>query len=196
MEFEAFGNLWLRVKKGVILTPIIDPVIVGLEKWFAAVQHPAFVTSAKRDEYGQLRTIIDLALEHQLGVEFDFLGSLTLDAQRTFEGQLVPSWAIIWSRLLNLGVIINPPRTQKTLMDYNKVDESSGHLSLYKPPGYEIGPSAHFRGTAFDIGGGEGGISNELSVIQAALNSKQVTGLKGCTIERKNNCVHCDCEAI
>lgn len=192
----AKDNQWLKVKPGVVLTPIIEPVIVGLDRKFSQAKKEAWITSGKRDPAGQLRVIVDLALQHLLGNEFDFLGSMTLETTTEFEGQPVLAWRVVWSRLLNLGVIVNPPEKSKTLMDYNRVDEASGHLVLYKPPGYEIDASDHFLGTCADIGGGDNGISDELAIVQAALAAKDVPGLVSCVIERKNNCVHFKCEIL
>lgn len=195
MTIQSAENLWLKVRKGVTLTNIIDPVIAALDTWFGAVQHPAWVSSGKRDENDQLRIIKNLALENQLGTEYDFIASMTLDSVREWGGQRVPEWAIVWSKLLNIGVIVNPPRRQKTLMDYNRIDESTGKLTLYKPPGYEIGASGHFTGQDFDIAGAENGISDEVSIVEAAMKSSTIPGLKSYVLERKNNCVHCHCEA-
>lgn len=196
MKIQSASNLWLKVRKGVVLTDIIDAKIAQLDRWFGAVSHSAWVSSGKRDEYGQLRVIVNLALEHNLGAEFDYLATMTLESMREYNGELVLEWAIVWSRLLNLGVIVNPPRRQKTLMQYNVVDEATGNLKLYKEPGYEIGPSGHFAGTDFDISGGEDGISNELSVVKAAFDSREIKGFKSYKIERKNNCIHCHCEEV
>ena len=192
----AKDNQWLKVKPGVVLTPIIEPVIVGLDRKFSEKSKVAWITSGMRDPAGQVKVIVDLALSHVLGNEFDFLGSMTLETTIEFEGETVPAWQVVWSRLLNLGVIVNPPATAKTLMDYNRVDEASGHLVLYKPPGYEIGASEHFQGTCADVGGGENGISDELEIVQAAIVAKDVPGLVNCVIERKNNCVHFKCRAV
>jgi hypothetical protein len=90
-----------------------------------------------------------------------------------------------WSALLNAGVIINPPKRAKVLMDYIR-----GGVNR---KGSFINESPHFRGTAFDIGGGDGGIDAELKVIQKALSSGKIKGLVGILAEHNNNAVHCDC---
>lgn len=178
----------------MVLTNIIDPVIAQLDEWFQKFNATAFVTSGLRDAQKQINIIQKLAREHGVEKEFPEIRGATLDGQTMFAGRLVPAWAPAWSRLLNLGVIVNPPKPAATLFDYYRRDSSSGELKLYKPAGHNIGTSPHFNGTAFDIGGGENKkVDEELAPIRAAFESGTVKHFKGYLVEHDNNCIHCDC---
>jgi len=108
-----------------------------------------------------------------------------------YDGKQVYAWQPAWSRLLNLGVIVNPPEQATVLFDYFRGAENR--------KGALIQPSPHFKGTALDIGGDVDGIEgkeSELAVVQAALDSKQIPGLKGFLAERLQSCVHVDCREL
>lgn len=210
-QFQSLHNQFLIVRSNVALTNIIDPVITELDGWFEKFGVTAFVTSGLRDAQRQIGVIQKLAREHGVEKEFPEIRGATLDGQTMFAGRLVPVWAPAWSRLLNLGVIVNPPKPAATLFDYYRRDTSrlsdgqaNGELKLYKPAGYTIGTSPHFNGTAFDIGlsretgrnGQNKKIAEELEPLRAAFESGTVTGLKGYLVEHDNNCIHCDCLSV
>lgn len=180
-----------------IITSITEPVICELDSWFERYGIKAFVTSILRDPEHQLNIIKGLARDNRVDQEFPNILTAKLTGQFEWEGsELVYEWQPAWSRLLNMGVIVNPPMPAETLFDYNRRDKSSGDLKVHKPAGTRIGTSPHFKGTAFDVGGGANRkIAEELEPIEAAFKSGTVKGFKGFLPEHDNNAVHCDCEA-
>lgn len=177
-------NKFLIVLPKVRLTPHIIPVIVRLDPYFERAQLKAFVTSGQRSSMDQLNTIIKYAKRH--GVDKEFPEVLeALPAQKNGKEYV---WQRAWSRLLNIGVIINPPFPAVALYDYIRGKENR--------KGKLIGHSPHYFGYAFDIGGGvDHNIDNEMAVIKQAWDER-VEGLKGYLPERKNNCIHVDVERI
>jgi len=99
----------------------------------------------------------------------------------------VYGWQLGWSKLLNIGVIVNPPYPAKVLLDYYRRGSKENRK------GTVIGVSPHFKGTAFDIRGGKN-LQEKSDVIKNSMG--KVAGLKGYLIEPKNNCVHVDCEKV
>ena len=187
----ASQNKFLKIKEGVILTPVIEPVIIALDKYFEAANCPARVTSGLRLAEDQLRIIRGYIASKGLSNQYLDAINKGLKDKIEFNGQQVYAWQPGWSALLNKGVIINPPIAAICLMDYiNKYGVNR--------KGQIIQTSVHFKGIAFDIGGGPDGISgtitNELSVLQKA-KADNLKGLKGFLPERENNALHCDCIA-
>jgi hypothetical protein len=184
MGVEA--NKFLIVKPGVVLTPHIEPVILEMENDFKEANLVAYVTSGERTSGDQLRTIQKYAARYTR-VQDEFPEIKTADVLKKIalpDGTKVFSWQRAWSRLLNIGVIINPPVPAACLYDYirNGVNKK----------GQTIGHSPHYYGKAFDIGGGlDHDIKNELPVVQKAL-ARGIKGMKGYLPERANNCIHVD----
>lgn len=178
---------WLIIRSGVVLTPIIEPVIEALKPWFERQEVRAWVTSGLRDPSSQLRIIRNLAIEKGIDQEFSAIKSCKIDDVIDFGGRTVRAWQPAWSRLLNLSVLVNPPVPAEALFDQHRDGV------LYAKAGRIIGPSPHFAGTAFDIGGGEGGIKEELPVVRDAFMSGTIAGMKGFKAEHNNNAIHIDC---
>lgn len=177
-------NKFLIVKPRVRLTPIIIPVIEQGELFFQKHNIIAYVTSGQRTSEDQLTTIKNYLIRYRL--DDDYPEAMDCLATDKIDGQYV--WQKGWSKLLNVGVIINPPYPAVALYDYwrNGVNKR----------GMVIAHSPHYFGQAFDIGGGlDHDISNELLVVKDMMESK-VNGMKGYLPERKNNCVHIDCIPI
>jgi hypothetical protein len=188
------GLKWLMVRDSVILTPIITPVILGMDLEFAEAKQTGIVTSGKRDPMKQLRIIQDYAIANHIDGEFPLIKStsMVLTARVIFGTQTVYWWQPAWSRLLNLGIIINPPLRAAQLFDQFRDGK------YYSLAGTMIDPSEHFDGTCFDVGDGldeDHTIEGELVVVRAAL-VKKLPGLKSITVERKQNCIHCVCEEV
>lgn len=178
-------NKFLRVKPGVRLSPQMIPVIVGLDSYFEAAGLIAYVTSGIRNSMDQLNTIIKYCKRY--GVDKEFPDVLTCMPADKVGKEYV--WQPAWSRLLNIGVIINPPYPAVVLYDY--FDENKRNKK-----GQVIGHSPHYYGNGVDIGGGvDHDITNELIPVQRAL-AEGLPGLRGYKKERKNNCVHLDVEKI
>lgn len=174
-------NTHLIVQAQVKLTPIIEPVIIALDEYFRAGNHKAVVTSGKRDPEDQLRIIRQYLTRKGLAEKYAQAMTCGLDEKDTESNYL---WQMAWSNLLHIGVIINPPARAKCLMDYFKNGKNLKGISLK--------PSVHFKGTAFDIGGGENGATDEAIIVQKAIDDK-LPGLAGYLLERENNCVHLNC---
>lgn len=184
MDFLALHNKWLIVRPGVILTETIDPVIAGLDPYFEG-RH-AYVTSGLRTKEHQLDIIKQYAKLKGVAKEFPAVVTATLDAKTFYREKAVYAWQPAWSRLLERGVIINPPVAASPLFDYirNGVNRK----------GVIIMPSPHMRGTAFDIGGGVDGVEDERLIIALAIG--KVAGLASVLVERENNAIHVNCVRI
>lgn len=173
---DSSRNEWLIVKSTVLLNEIIEPVIVGLDKYFGSYKLKAYVTSGERTSEMQLDVIRQYCQRY--GVDKEYPEVMTCSV-------LSRKWETAWSKLLNIGVVINPPLPAKCLFDY--------YRNGVNKKGQEIGHSPHYWGRAFDIGGGvDHDITNELNVVLKAIDNK-LPGLKGYLPERKNNCLHIDC---
>jgi hypothetical protein len=180
-------NRFLTLAPGVIQTPETDPVIYALDSRFAMRGVKARVTSIKRTPEDQLRIIRDYCVKKGVVNEFpEILFDRPVTGRDEVTGFLEPIyyWQRAWSRLLNIGVIINPPMGAKCLFDYiNKEGVNKiGQIIL---------PSPHFFGKSFDIGGGPNGIGDELDIVKMAAADPKV-GIKKYVIERENNAIHID----
>lgn len=185
-ELTVDNNTFLIVNVGVRLTVDIIPVIIALDTYFAAEGIKANVTSGERTSQDQLNIIVRYAKRYDVHKEFpEILTCGVYDTIDFGEGKKLFTWQRAWSRLLNIDVIINPPRQAKPLFDYWRYGVNR--------KGTMIGLSPHFYGKAFDIGGGtDHDITNEMKVVQRAFKEKKIPGFKNYLAERKNNCVHCD----
>jgi hypothetical protein len=185
---KATENEFLIVGPGVILTPTIEPVIVGLDDYYRAENKKAYVTSGLRYPLNQLQIIRSYIEKKGLKAQFPELFTKGVNDKIIHdEFGLIYTWQMGWSKLLNIGVIINPPIAAACLMDYirNGINKK----------GLVIQGSPHFKGSAFDIGGGPNGITDELGPIQKAQADK-LPGLVGILPERENNAIHVDCKPI
>ena len=178
----------LIIKPTVILTPTISPVIAALNSFFVKFNKDAYVTSGLRDADIQLSIIQHYLIVNKLDLEYPDAMLRQIDAKMLFEGKDVYCWQPAWSKLLNLGVIINPPRDAECLMSYIR--------SGVEKKGQIIQTSPHMRGTAFDIGGGEDkSTSDELLVVHFAF-TQGILGFINYLVEPRNNAIHCDCRKV
>jgi len=184
---KSLSNKWLIVGKYVQLTEHIDPVIADLDPFFEQAGLKAVVTSGLRKSEDQLRIIRTELTRRGLAGEYQEAFQPITDHIQ-WEFMEVYAWQPAWSKLLNLGFIVNPPITAKVLMDYYRPG------SDMNKKGQVIGQSPHTHGRAFDIGGGPDGLGNELRVIESAMG--KVKGLKGFLLERNQNCLHIDVQFI
>jgi hypothetical protein len=184
VSFASLNNRYLIVRPGVVLTRNIDAVITQLDPFFESA--PTFVTSGLRTKASQLAIIVKYAELKGVAREFPAIVSATLERKISYLGQAVYEWQPAWSRLLNIGIIVNPPVPAICLFDYWRSGiNRKGRLIMSSP---------HLRGTAFDIGGGPDGISGELAIMNAAF--PKVPGIRGMVIERDNNAIHVDCVPV
>lgn len=170
---------FLTIAPGVILTPIITPVIEGLDKYCAAAGFHATVTSGLRDAEKQLNVIREYLTTK--GLLLKYSDYYKWKATDIVNGQYV--WQMAWSDLLHNGVIINPPIAAVCLMDSLRADGTNRRGSI-------IHETPHSHGTAFNIGG-----IAILPIVQKALAEK-MPGLLDFLVERENNAIHIDCHSI
>lgn len=175
---------FLTINPGVILTPIIEPVIYLLDPYFEKANLKAVVTSGLRDAYKQLEVIRQYL--KMKGLDTKYPDAMVCKPQEEVAG--VYKWQMAWSNLLNVGVIINPPLAATCLMDSLRPNGTNRKGTL-------INQTPHARGTAFNIGAGANGVADETIVLQKALNDK-LPGLAGFLAERENNALHCDCYKV
>lgn len=187
----AKDNKFLKLRDGVILTPATEPVIIALDKYFEKANTVAWVTSVKRTADDQLRIIRGELVKRKMDTKYPDAISKGVNDKVTVDGKQYYAWQWGWSALLNVGFIVNPPIASICLMDY-----ISGGVNK---KGQLINTSPHIAGLAFNVGGGADGISgnvtNELAIIQKALDDK-LKGLKSILAERNNNAVHCNCYPV
>jgi len=177
-DYNPEKNEFLTLGKDVVRSKVTDVVICKLDKYFKQYNHEAIVTSIVRTPEKQLSIIVDYCIKYGVPVSTDW------DVDKKI-GEYY-CWQKSWSRLLNLGVIINPPYAAVCLEDYYK--------NGVNKKGQVINPSPHFFGKAFDIGGGINGINDELEIISYAMGQDKNLGILKIVLERANNCVHCDCK--
>lgn len=186
----AKDNKFLIVREGVVLTPVIEPVIISLDDYFKQANCIAYVTSGLRTAEDQLRIIRNELIKRKLDIKYPDAISKGVNDKVIVGGKEYFAWQYAWSNLLNVGFIVNPPVPAICLMDYiSNGTNKKGQL---------FNASPHITGTAFNVGGGVDGISgsvtNELAIIQKALDNK-LKGLKSILQERNNNALHCNCYA-
>jgi hypothetical protein len=184
---KASDNKFLIVKSSVKLTPIIEPVIVALDKYFEAINKKALVTSGLRNPDDQLSIIRGYLVSKGLKEKYSEAFTRNVDEKVSTPFGIIYGWQLGWSKLLNIGIIINPPIEAKCLLDYMRDGINKKGTLIHGSP--------HFNGTAFDIGGGDNGIADEMPAIYKALSDK-LPGLVGWLPERENNAIHCDCKII
>lgn len=172
-------NMFLTLAPGVVRTPETDKVICNLDARFAMKGIRGTVTSIKRTAEKQLEIIKDLCDDHKVRIDAD----CKVKDQVMFGSRLVYAWQVAWSRLLNKGVIVNPPLAAEVLFDYFVGGENR--------IGKIIQPSPHFKGKSFDIGARDN-FDEKLDVVKEASKDRSC-GIRAVTVERKNNCIHVDC---
>ena len=181
--------LWLSYRPNIKKTPSITRTIEILDPYFNG--EPSEITSGLRTPHDQIKIIFEKLARHRLDEEFEefkmhFGSDLELKIQ--VGDDIIYWWQRAWSRLLNIGDIVNPPYPAKCLFDYFRPG-SSGNKN-----GQIIDISPHQRGTAFDIGGGSNLIEKAKRVMKAYQDGRSF--LNSYLIERINNAVHCDTRAF
>lgn len=136
------------------------------------------ITSGLRGPDEQLRLIGWYAMQRE--VKFPEFDVHNLYGKKTIDGQDLYTWQRTWSRLLHLGVIINPPFAAVCLEDSYRPNGMNRN-------GVSIPGSPHSLGTAFDISGSGG-----MEAIGRVLGQAKDGGvaIKDWLVERENNAVH------
>ena len=180
-------NLTLRA--GVHLTPSISRTLELMDKYFDG--EPSVITSGLRTQQDQISIIMQKLIRHKKDVEFkEFVWGVE---QRSHPADTVHVdeldrdlfwWQRAWSRLLNMGDIVNPPLPAEVLFDYYR----PGSTNNKKGEIIQISP--HQRGLAFDIGGGDDLLGKSKCVVKA-VESRECF-ISNFLIEKINNAVHVD----
>ena len=176
-----------------IITPLIERGAVGLEEYFAKHNIHAFITSGGRTEEHQLDIIRMYCKQKGVDVEFPAILTCTVDELIQFGDEPIPAWLPALNRLLQKGIMINPPRPVNTLWDYLRSDSTA------RPAGTHLDRSEHQKallpGTkiaALDIGEGNHSLAEIELPVKEALAEKKIIELVGCRFEAANRAVHCD----
>ena len=161
---------------------LLDPYFHGEQSW---------ISSGLRTEHDQLTIILGKLTQHKLDDQFDelkkYLGS-DLNLLVDVDGFSYYWWQRAWSKLLNIGEIVNPPIPAKVLFDYIRPGSTENRK------GQIIGMSQHQHGLAFDIEG-NGRLMEKAKLVMAA-NQEGKCFLHSYLVERKNNAIHCDVEQV
>jgi hypothetical protein len=170
-------------------TPVIDAVLAELEPFAAEAGVKMVITSGLRDPQDQLRVIAGYAAEH--GVSFpEFDANDPHKKVRLADGRDVYAWQRTWSRLLFIGIVINPPLAAECLEDYIRPNGENMKGKLLQG-------SVHGNGKAFDeqADGNLKDAQDEVPKKIAVLEKAKAAGvkIKGWKVERKNNAIHVDC---
>lgn len=189
-------HAWLSVRESVILNALLEKSIKAIRPYFEKAKLKAFVTSGIRTPAQQLSTICDYVKNKSIATLFkEYVDGIVTkmkvderipspsDIVLEFKLKEIYWWQRAWSRLLNLGIIINPPLDAMCLMDSMRPNGTNrkGVIILQTP---------HSKGTCFDVGGGKDGTpSNEYNVLLVAKRDSK-TSIKSILIEYANNCVH------
>lgn len=190
MAWLSDNNKYLKVNKGVVLTPTTDASIAEVDQYFKDC--PSFVTSALRDANDQLRVMRNYLVNK--GLDKKYPNTMTCKVDDMYYdaglGKHLYVWQYAWSNLLNLRVIINPPLAAQVLMDYFGPQGTSKNLK-----GITINQTAHALGKAYNIGGGSNGPQDEYNCIMAAQKAGCKT-IVSFLLERENNALHVNCQKI
>ena len=186
---------WIAIDPSVILTPSISRTIDLIDVYFDKL--PSTISSGYRTGEKQLEVIIDYLKRHGL---YNFEGFNTfvgnsVNFKVKYDDQEFYWWQKGWSKLLNIGVIVNPPVPAKVLYDYwDWITNKEGKREKINKKGTEIGISNHMRGNSFDVAGGSNLSEKAKRVMRAYEEGKCfITNYR---IERNNNAVHVDVEPL
>lgn len=181
---NAKDNKFLKVNSNVVLNPLIEKVVVELDKHFDKANIKAVVTSGVRTPDDQLRIIRQYLNSNKLAVKYP--EALSGDANDKLpDGNYI--WQMGWSALLNSGIIINPPFRAILLMNYF-------NASGKNRKGEYFNQTAHASGVCVDLGGGANGLNDELAVVSEA--KAEIPEIIDWVVERNNNCLHLNIKEI
>ena len=174
---------------GFISSPEIERTLPLLDPYFEG--ELSFVTSGFRTAQKQLAIIVEKVAMRKLAHEYweyaQMLGSEHF-VHVIVDGENLYWWQRAWSKLLNIGDIVNPPVPAEVLFDYFRPGSTENKKGLIIPM------STHQRGLALDIGGGQNLQEKAKRVLHAEQQGKCF--IKNFLIERINNAVHVDLEPL
>lgn len=176
---------WLTYASEVKKTPSITRAVELIEPYFDG--EPSEVTSGLRTINDQMKIIITKLIRHRLDTEYPefklHLGS-SADFKVPVNDDILYWWQRSWSKLLNIGDIVNPPIPAACLFDYVRPGSQENRK------GKVIQESPHAHGLAFDIGGGKSLLEKSKRVMKA-IQDKECF-IKSTLIETVNNAIHLD----
>ena len=175
----------LTYRENVKKTPAITRCVEMMDKYFDGC--PSQITSGLRTPIDQLTIILKKMAEYKLDENFlEIKKCLGSGVEHTVHIEELNRdlywWQRAWSKLLNVGYIVNPPVPAEVLFDY--VDDGRNKK------GEVIQMSPHQRGLALDIGGGSDLLEKAKRVLKAKESGECF--IKSFRIESKNNAVHVD----
>lgn len=174
----------LTKRPNVVSNGFIDAVLYELDEYMNRTPEwqnfNIEITSAVRTPLSQLNVINAYATSKN--IKFDEFSSLDVYGTTVIDGETYYRWQRTWSKLLNIGIIVNPPLDAICLFDYI-------NASGQNRKGQVIHQSPHIAGKAFDISG-QAGLDKIKRLIDGAI--KEQVGIKSYTIERENNAFHCN----
>ena len=180
---------WLLFEEKVKNTPAIMRTVELLDPYFEGEQSE--ITSGLRTPEDQVRIISEKMKRHGIYNDFQEF-DLHRDSDPGFglevDDEVVYFWQRGWSRLLNIGDIVNPPIPAKCLYDYFRPG------SPENKKGQTIQISPHQRGLAFDIGGGKNLMEKAKRVMKAY--QEGTCFITDYLQERINNAIHIGCKQI
>lgn len=177
---------WLAFRSDTHKTPAIVRAAELMDPYFEGI--PSDITSGLRTPLEQLALILQKAKKHNIEEEFyevaQCMGS-PIAAKINIDGLGdVYWWQRVWSRLLSIGDIINPPIPAAVLSDYFRPGSENNKK------GQIIEISNHMRGLAFDIGGGHNLLEKAKRVMKAYQSGECF--IRSYLVEGINNAVHVD----
>lgn len=182
-----------KLRGGAILTPAISRTVELMDKYFEGEESE--ITSGLRTPQDQLGIIMQKAVRHGKDAEFsEFVDGVRnrWEIDKTVHIDEINRdlfwWQRLWSRLLSVSDIVNPPIPAEVMFDYFRPG------STVNKKGEVIQLSPHQRGLAFDIGGGQNLLNKSKCVIKA-INSGECF-IKNWLLEHINNACHIDCHQI
>ncbi len=184
---DVAQNKFLKVKRGVMLNEVIEPVIAYLDFEFEAGRVYGLVTRGESGAEEQLEIIRDYAATYGIQEEFPEIISSRVMEKMNYDDKKIYTWQRAWSRLLHQGIIISPPMRAVCLFDY--LLPSGENMK-----GKEMGISQHFFGKAFDIES-PSCLVKVMEVLSIAIE-KKLPGLKSFSQERAGGCLHINCEKV
>jgi len=189
----------ITIREGVILDENQRKVLKNIEPFTTGLDLE--VTRGHDTPRGQLNTIAKYAKRN--GVHFPEFDAGIADLEEIVDiptvGRVM-TWQRTWSKLLNIGVIINPPLPAVCLFPYmrptgeqmqGKVIDQSPHIK--KVPSAEEIKAGKFDPCAIDFSTKVNGVSS-ISLTAKILNKAKDSGagIRVVKLEPKNGCVHID----
>ncbi len=170
-------------RKSFISNEKLDKVINNLDEYMKKTpkwsNFNIELTSGYRTPEVQLTIIESYAIKNK--IKFPEFDPYNVSKKVIVDGKNVYCWQRTWSKLLNIGIIVNPCFDAECLFDYI--------VGGVNKKGQIIKQSTHMQGRAFDMSGNVG-LDKEKELIEDAM--KAGVGIISYLIERNNNAAHCN----